>query len=371
MKMKEIKAIDISKHQGTFNAVKAKAAGVDVVLVRHAYASGMDRKALSWASAIRAQGLPLGGYGFATWHYKSKNGGSEATARALMHQQVAAWIDAAKQSACTYWFAVDQELEGGQQMGLGAVANTNLLNEACDLLEKAGLHPCVYCSVAWEMTYIKSADLHHPYWMARYWDGKADFGDRGADIQHLPNGRYTRRMIELKDAGRLVGWQFASTGLGRKYGAGSDNLDRNIFYQHPAEKPTFGEVQPAVHAQYIAVGPLSTGDQKAVLDKLDKLQIGSHIKEGVIYTDIPLSNGDQAAMIQMATTLQVPIRMQDGPFAQSVKPMEPGKPAEQYSVVYMAAVVKGGFASQEEAVEYIKAVLGKDAMDRMDIHVSV
>lgn len=366
------KVIDISKHQQSFNAATAKAAGVEGIMIRHAYASGMDSKALGWAPNIHAQGLPLGGYGFATWHYKSRNGGSEDTARALMHQQVNAWISAAKQSGCGYWFAVDQELESGAQMGLGAAANTRLLNEACDLLAKAGLHPCVYCSVAWEMNYIKSADLRYLYWLARYWDGKADFGGRGADIQRLPDGQYTRRMIALKDAGRLIGWQFASTGLGHKYGAGSENLDRNVFYMDPeGDKPNMGDVQPVEDAQYIAVGPLSSGGLAAVKAKLDELKIPNYTEEGVIYTDIPLSTGDQVAMIQLATTLRVPIRMQDVPFAQPVEPVDPEKPAEQYSVVYLAAVIKGGFASQEEAVEYIEAVLGKDAMEHMDIHVAI
>lgn len=102
--------IDISKHQQTFNAHAAKMAGVEGVMLRHAYGTKKDTLALSWAPGIKAQGVPLGGYGFATWHYKSKNGGSIETARALMHQQVQTWIDATQQSGCDFWFAVDQEI---------------------------------------------------------------------------------------------------------------------------------------------------------------------------------------------------------------------------------------------------------------------
>ena len=51
------------------------------------------------------------------------------------------------------------------------------------------------------------------------------------------------------------------------------------------------------------------------------------------------------------------------------KPEE--KPAEEgYSVVFLGLAVKGGFASAEEAKEYIEAVLGADAMDRLGISVA-
>ncbi len=365
--------IDISRHQHSFDAAKAKAAGVRGVILRNAYAAKPDTLALSWAPSILAQGMPLGGYGFATWHYKSRNGGSVDTARALMHQQVGAWIDTAKQSGCNYWFAVDQELEAGETMGLGKATNTALLNEACEMLEKAGLHACVYCSVAWDSNYIRTAELRYPYWMARYVDGKADFGSAGADLDRLPDSKYTRWMRQLRDAGRLVGWQFASTGYGAKYGAGSANIDRNVFYLVPAaDKPERGEVNPQSDAQYIAIGPLSVGDLATVQAQLDKLQVDTRTEDGVIYTEAALSTGDQVAMIQLATKLQVPIRMQEVPFATDLPaPAEPEKPAEQYSVVYLAAVVKGGFETQADAVEYIEAVLGKDAMERLGVSVAV
>lgn len=361
--------IDISKHQNTFKSRTAKAAGVEGVMLRHAYGIKPDDKALGWAPDVKAQGLPLGGYGFATWHYKSKNGGNIDTARALMHQQVQTWIDATLQSGCDFWFAVDQELESGAQMGLGKHDNTMLLNEACDMLAAAGLHPCIYCSVAWDTNYIRTADLRYNYWMARYYDGKADFDTAGADLSQLPDGKYTRWMRQLYDAGRLVGWQFASTGCGLKYGAGSASIDRNVFYMAPAaDKPEQGEVHPQSDAQYIAIGPLSAGDQAAVRAQLDKLQVSAHTDDdGTVYTDIALSTGDQATMIQLATTLQVPIRLQDVPFGQE----HPVEPSEQYSVVFMAAVIKGGFASQEDAVDYIESILGKDAMEQLNLQIVV
>ena len=171
--------LDVSRHQEHFDPAKARAAGVDGVFLRHAYGGTPDETALGWADACRDAGLTVAGYGFATWHYKRENGGSAARARTVMQRQVAAWIKAAARSGCTGWFAIDQELERGQQMTLDKAQNTRLLNEAASLLQAAGLHPCVYCSVTWDRQYIRTADLTPPYWMARYYDGRADFGAPG------------------------------------------------------------------------------------------------------------------------------------------------------------------------------------------------
>lgn len=304
--------IDISRHQQTFDARVAKNAGVKGVIVRHAYGTRKDTLALSWAPDIKAQGLPLGGYGFATWHYKSQNGGSVQNARTLMRQQINVWIAAARESGCDFWFAVDQEVEQGQTMGLGKQDNTALLNEACDMLRNAGLHPCIYCSVAWDMNYIRTSELHYDYWMARYYDNKADFGSAGASLDALPDNRYTRWMRQLREQDRLIGWQFASIGFGKKYGAGSVNIDRNVFYRTPVGyADSRNPVQPQQRVQYVAVGPLSSGDLKTVKKRLDEMLVGSHEVNGILYTDVPLSTGDQAAMIRLATDLQVPVRLGD------------------------------------------------------------
>ncbi len=307
--------VDVSRHQRTFDARVAKDAGVDGVIVRHAYGTKKDTLALSWASDIKAQGLPLGGYGFATWHYKSQNGGSVQKARTLMRQQINVWIAAARESGCDFWFAVDQEIEQGQIMGLNKLDNTALLNEACDILRNAGLHPCVYCSVAWDMNYIRTSVFRYDYWMARYYDNKADFGSVGASLDALPDNRYTRWMRQLREQDRLIGWQFASIGFGKKYGAGSVNIDRNVFYRTPTGFSDWkNPVQPQQRLQYVAVGPLSSGDLRTVQNRLNEMLVDSHTVNGILYTDVPLSTGDQAAMIRLAQDLQVPVRLGDRPF---------------------------------------------------------
>ena len=55
-----------------------------------------------------------------------------------------------------------------------------------------------------------------------------------------------------------------------------------------------------------------------------------------------------------------------------VAPAEPeGKPVKEgYSVVFLGLAVKGGFATADEAKEYVEAVLGADAMERLGISVA-
>lgn len=372
--------IDISKHQNTFSAGTAKAAGVDGVILRHAYGTTPDTKATGWASDVAANGMRLGGYGFATWHYKSLNGGSATTARRLMIAQVTKWIEMAKNAGTGWWFAIDQELEQGQVMGLGMTANTNLINEAADLLRKAGFQPCLYCSVAWDMQYIKTDILTVPYWMARYYDGAADFGSTGADLSALPAGRYTDWMRELQKAGRLIGWQFASSGLGAKYGVGSASVDRNVFYSDPDgyDKVIFGQVQPQSQAAFVALGPVSNGDANTIIKQITDLQIGyKQLPQAdglyIILTSVACSTGDQATLIHLAVQLSVPVRLLNSQqAADMVDPVVPEeKPAKEgYSVVFLGLAVKGGFATADEAKEYIEAVLGADAMERLGISVA-
>lgn len=374
--------IDISKHQSTFAAATAKAAGVEGVVLRHAYGTTPDTKATGWAPDVAANGLRLGGYGFATWHYKSLNGGSETTARRLMIAQVTKWIEMAKSAGTGWWFAIDQELEQGQVMGLRMIDNTNLINEASELLRKAGLQPCLYCSVAWDMQYIKTDLLTVPYWMARYYDGAADFGSAGADLGALPAGRYTDWMRQLRDAKRLIGWQFASTGLGAKYGVGSASIDRNVFYSDPDGygDVVFDQVKPQSQAMHVCLGPVSSGDANTIIMQLSDLLIDYHRTEQedglvLITTKVACSTGDQAALINLAVQLAIPVQLLTAEqAAEIISPVEdntskPETPEEGYSVVFLGIAVKGGFASADEAKEYIEAVLGADAMERLDISV--
>ena len=168
------KALDISRWQDTLDADTARQAGIATILCRAVYGTGKDVRWDQFAPAVKAAGLRLGAYGFATWHYKSVNSGSTGAARAAMLAQTDALVALALDAGADSWVAVDQELEAGQSMGLDRAANTALLAESCERIRAAGLHPCVYCSAGWADARIDTAALEAPLWIAWYYSDPAD-----------------------------------------------------------------------------------------------------------------------------------------------------------------------------------------------------
>lgn len=271
----QIKTLDISKHQMVFRPDVAVANGVDATIIRNAYAGGKDAVATSWADSIRKTKMPLGGYGFATWHYASANGRNVSKAREVMLYQVKRWIEINQAVNDNWWFAIDQELEKDESMGLDMMSNTQLLNEAARLLMDAGYKVLIYCSIAWDYSYIhtKTLDPDIKYWFAYYptaIKGK-DFDQ--AVFDNVPAGKYKNWLVACYDSGRLAGWQYGSTGYGAKYGCGSSNVDRSIFYQHPAD------MKPTVPMSIIHTGPMTDGDIEATKNFLDARQIAYEVEK--------------------------------------------------------------------------------------------
>lgn len=290
------KVIDISKHQYTFDAAQAKRMGIDTVICRCAYGASRDSKWNNFAPAVTSEGLNLGSYGFLTAHYKQLNSGVFQSARKIMHGQVAAWINILKEQKVTSWVAVDEELESGYSMALDKADNTALLNEACDLLEAAGFHACVYSGASWAMTYIDENVLRHPLWIAYYYSDPQDPDFAGcADITTV-NTKYGRYMTGLGD--KLVMWQFGRIGYGSTYGAGSANLDKNIMYRKPLEEDNMSDYSFDTYK----IGPVSYGDRKAMAAFADGLSL-KHFDEGDYIVIGPMSGGDRKSVISQAQYL--------------------------------------------------------------------
>lgn len=365
---KAFKGIDISKHQASYNPAAAMAQGVRHVVVRTNYATTVDTLAAQFGKAALAAGQQVWGYGFATWHYTSVNGGDKEKARRKMKEQTAAWIVQATTIGLAGKFLfVDQELEKNETMGLGKQANTELVNECCEMIRKAGFVPAVYCSVSWAMERLNVAQVEAPFWLARYyWDpADGDFDQRNHDPAQLKAGAYTQLMVQLAQVNRLVGWQWGRIGNGSKYGVGSQDLDKNWFYLTPEQAAQGGEkVEIYSNPMYIHIGPASAGDVHTICKKLNELCIAHRTDDaGVVHTNIPASTGDQAALVELATRLVLPITLTES--AQS------GQEQQGYTVVYMAAVIKGGFATEADAVDYITSILGKEAMEQLDITIQL
>lgn len=230
-------AIDISKHQARYSPL---AGGVKSVVMRIAYGTKKDVCFDEFVNAARAANVQIGFYGFATWHYKSLNGCDLNTARRLMQQQIDAWIAILHGVHFTGWLAIDQELERGCEMGLSKGDNTALLNEAIERLNAAGYggRVCVYCSASWVPAHFTDS-LAAPYWLAYYYADPNDPDFSG--VPQDPGSLGTKWGNYMKSLGKkLIGWQFGRIGYGGKYGVGSANVDRNIFYRYPDTRSNGG-----------------------------------------------------------------------------------------------------------------------------------
>ena len=224
------KALDISKHQDTFNAQTAKAQGINMVLCRCAYAASKDICWDTFAPAVQAAGMQLGAYGFLTAHYTSK-ARNFSQAQAVMREQVRTWIELCKAKSCTI-LAIDQELEKGNTMLLvSKTYNTRLLQEAVSMIRAAGLTPLIYTGASWCLSYIDWAKVDSDFWVA-YYPSTAAASDFTAYADGtFPGGQYGDLLRAMQAADKLWGWQYGSTGHGVKYGAGSVNIDRNWIYK--------------------------------------------------------------------------------------------------------------------------------------------
>ena len=291
------KALDISKHQSTFDPQTAKAAGISTVILRAAYGNFMDVRFWRFADDCKAAGLRIGAYIFLTHHYRSKNNGSVDAARTIMNKHLDVLLEILEGRGITSWVALDQELEAGQTMTLTPAENTTLLNEAAARLRDAGYTPCVYCSASWAQSRINMDALTCPVWLAYYYadPDDPDFdGCSSIEEVHTKRGAY---MASLGD--KLCGWQFGRIGYGGKYGVGSANVDRDWSYFQPDEEK---EELPMFTSDTLKIGPVSTGDRAAIRALAESLSIPAQ-DEGDYLIVGPMSNGDRATVAGKALAL--------------------------------------------------------------------
>lgn len=294
--------IDISKWQVSYNAETAKAQGVNDVILRAAYGTSKDTCFDTFYTAAKAAGQTVGAYGFATWHYTSKNGGSVDTARAVMVEQTNAWI-AICEGKLDGWFGIDQELESGYSMGLSASDNETLLNECIDMLSAAGFTPCVYCSVSWAMAHFDKDNINADLWLAYYPSAYASVDFADAPNYESMSGTYYSYMQSCGD--QLCGWQFGSTGWGAKYGCGSDNLDRNLFYK--AAGSTQSSTAFSVDAIQMKLSGYTAENFAEIVTLIGALGIICYtdtLADGYFTTGYA-SSGDQVTILNKCATLNI------------------------------------------------------------------
>lgn len=223
------KMLDISKHQISFDAQKAKSQGISAVLMRCAYSTSKDSMWDTFALAVKSSGMTYGAYGFLTAHYASVSD-NFAQAQEKMRRQVNAWIALCKAHGYTI-LAVDQELEKGEKMLLGKADNTSLLQETVSMIRAAGLTPLVYASASWFLSYTDWQSINADLWIAYYPSSTAASDFTAYADGTFPADQYGDLLRAAKSARKLFAWQYGSTGFGQKYGAGSTDIDRNWKYK--------------------------------------------------------------------------------------------------------------------------------------------
>ena len=214
------KIIDISKHQGSVNFSTMKKAGVEGVVLRCGYASKKDSRFDEYYNGAKKQGLPIGSYHYATFHYSGKSTNANAVAKAVAEAKTA--IAFLKGKTIDAFVALDLELEPGVTTPLSRSVMTKAANAYMDELKKAGYTPCLYCSVSWLYDKMNPADVKYPLWLAYY--HKA-----GKQSTELPNTSYGLKMKALRS--KLWLWQYADDGNGKKYGTSSNGVDLNHRYK--------------------------------------------------------------------------------------------------------------------------------------------
>lgn len=272
------KMLDISKHQGSFNPSVAVSNGIDSVVLRVAYATSKDSMWEDFSTSVKGSGMAYGAYGFLTAHYTTK-ATTLQQGISVLTEQVNTWINYCKEKGFTM-LAIDQERESGYSMAFGKTDNTTLLKTGVELIRKAGLTPVIYASASWINSYIDWKSIDCDFWVAYYALNSKDSDFIAYSDGSIPSGTYGSLMSSMKSANKLFAWQFGSTGnLGKKYGAGSDNIDRNWQYKYILTGEEGDITVPTYKSNTLKIGPVSTGDRTTMQEYADSIGV-DHFDEG-------------------------------------------------------------------------------------------
>ena len=228
-------AIDVSKFQGTMNFAKAKASGIKTVFCRCAYSQTEDSKFKTFTSAANKQGLTVGSYFFATWHYSGNSKGYEAAQR-LAKEQTNKVISILKKAKIGGPVALDLEFEKGCSTKLTKSELTDIANTVCDMIKNAGYEPLVYASISWLYEYMLPAKIKYPLWVAYY--------NSQITSDNFCVGSYADKMKAIKDKVYFV--QYTDKGNGSSYGAGSSYIDLNYCYKETSNNKPSTSPKPSV-----------------------------------------------------------------------------------------------------------------------------
>lgn len=218
---------DVSRWNGSINFAKMKSMGIDGIMARASYGKGKDKCFDEYCANALKQGLPVGAYAFATWHYKSVSP-TVADARSNAIAQAENLIAILKGKGVNGFVALDLELESGQSLAVGKADLTVIANEYMRILKANGFNPCVYASISWFIDRMNIEAIEYPLWVAFYHSA-------GLKGREFPIGTYGDTMRKYKD--KIIMWQFSSKFKGADFGCQSTYLDMNHLYGDFAQNP--------------------------------------------------------------------------------------------------------------------------------------
>lgn len=207
--------VDISKWNGNINFGTMKSSGVKGVMMRAAYSTSKDVKFDYNSQQCEVYGIDYGVYQFATFHYNT----DKATAMTKAKTQADYLVSILKGKKIKGYVCLDLELESNYKLVMNKDELTDVANYYCDLIQKAGYKPMIYCSVSWLQNNLVASRIHAPFWVAYYNDtGNYNF----------PNTGYGKYMNSID--GKITMWQYTDKGNGSAYGAESEYIDLNRLY---------------------------------------------------------------------------------------------------------------------------------------------
>lgn len=148
--------IDISTWQKGFNFDKAKAEGVEFVILRAAYSTRKDGQFETFYKQCKEKGLPVGAY-----HYSM----AKTVAAAKKEADFMLSVLAGKQ----FEYPIYIDIEDKVQMALGKDTLTAIIQTYCDTLEKAGYYVGIYSTYAYLKSYAHIDKLDkYDKWIAQW-----------------------------------------------------------------------------------------------------------------------------------------------------------------------------------------------------------
>ena len=192
--MAQYKGIDVSKHNGTIDWAKVKAAGVQFAMLRAGYGRYDNQKDEQFEANYKgatAAGIPVGAY-----HY------SYATTAEQAKREAEVFLGWIKGKTFTYPVAFD--IEDAKQANLGVSLISDIIRTFCETVEAAGYYVVVYANKDW-LTNRIDADCKSRYdiWLAQWTSEPTYTGSYGM-------------------------WQYSSKG---SVDGVSGNVDMNIAYK--------------------------------------------------------------------------------------------------------------------------------------------